>query len=219
MRFVNQLFAIAFATIVSVNICKAQDTKTFYLCSNTSFTLRPQVTTFTEYEWNEINGSSNPVSSLQDLGATSPTISGTSYTTTKYTLKVKNGTTGCWSEPDTFTVYTLPPISASITGAASGYCANNSIADTLQASVGSLTLPAGVTADVYEWVSNSVTLGTGSTLALTTGTTAGTTNYSLKVSYHLPSTIGGSKLSSCNGTASASIIVVNAPTTPSISVF
>jgi hypothetical protein len=205
-----------FATTIIAN-ANAQDAKTFYVCSGTSMKLVPGVTTHTDYEWNEVNGTSNPIAQVQDLSIT-PTTTGSTYTTKKYTLSVKDNN-GCWSEPDTFTVYVLPAITATISGNNGPYCANSTTAVTLTANVGALTLPAGVSANQFEWKAGAATVGTNSNqYTFNTGATAGTTNYTVAVSYSLPAVNGGSKLSSCNGSDNTDIQITTAPTTPTVTI-
>jgi len=219
MRSLHKFYTFTIALLLCTGIGYAQTSKTFYVCSNTTFTLTPQVTTFTDYEWTEVNNPTSPLAITQNLTQTAPTINNATYTSTKYTLRVKDGS-GCWSDPDTFVVYTLPPVSVSVSGADPGYCANNSMNDTLHADVAALTLPAGVTADQYAWTLNNNPIGQNNAqLPIVTGNVVGTSTYAVTVTYSLPGVIGGSKLNSCNGTASVSIIVNTTPSTPSISIF
>ncbi len=196
----------------------AQDTRTFYVCSGTSFTMVPNDSSFTDYEWAEIGGSSNPIATTQNATVTAPSIAGTSYQTVQYTLIVKDGA-GCWSTVDTFTVHVLPAPQVTISGNSGPYCAGNSVSDTLTATVGTLTLPTGVSADQYAWTAGGSSVGTNSsTLIFTSGTSAGSTVYAVSVSYSLPGGIGGSKLTSCVALDNTTVVVNAAPTTPAISI-
>lgn len=218
MRNNIKLALLSLATACFFNNAFAQNTKTFYVCSGTTFTMVPGVTTHTNYEWSEVSGSSNPIATTQNATVTAPTIAGTSYATKRYALTVRDAA-GCWSDADTFTVYVLPAIQVSVNGNAGPYCANNPTSLTLSASVGSLTLPAGVAADQYAWtVNGSATGSNNSQLSITSASSVGTTAYQVSVSYSLPSTIGGQKLNSCISSASTTVTVVGAPTTPSISI-
>lgn len=206
------LCLIATAFISNAN---AQANKTFYVCSGTSFSLVSGVTTHSDYDWQEIGGSS--VGTTSSVTIASPTLSGTTYDTKQYTLTVRDGS-GCWSNVDTFTVYVLPPIQASITGNAGPYCANSATSVTLTANVGSLTLPAGVAADQFAWTAGGNATGTNnSQLSFTTGT-SGSTVYAVQVTYSLPAGIGGSKLGSCSGSANSTVVVNTAPTTPTVTI-
>lgn len=209
---------LAVAMLLVANVAFAQTTKTLYVCSNTAFTLVPQTTTFTDYEWSEIGGSSNPIATTQNLSLTSPTLPGTTFSTKKYTLKVKDGA-GCWSEPDTFTVHILPPINVTVNGGTGSYCANNSTSLVLDAVVGSLTLPTGVAADQYAWTINGAAAGTNnSQLTTTTGNASGSFLYNVTVSYSLPATNGGSKLNTCQATNGVTVTINSAPTTPGVNI-
>lgn len=200
-----------------INNANAQASKTFYVCSGTSFTLVAGGT-HTLYEWEEIGGSSNPIATTQNAAITAPTLGGTTYTTMQYTLTVRDSA-GCWAEKDTFTVHILPAIQASVSGNSGPYCANNSTTDTLTATVGTLTLPAGVAADQYAWTAGGSSVGSNSnTLAFTSGTTPGSTVYEVEVTYSLPLGIGGEKLSTCSGTANTTVVVTAAPTTPTVTI-
>lgn len=200
-----------------ISTANAQADKTFYVCSGTSFTLVAG-TAHSNYEWEEIGGSSNPIATTQNAGITAPTLGGTTYSTVQYTLSVRDSA-GCWSEKDTFTVHVLPPIQASIAGNSGPYCANNATTDTLTASVGSLTLPAGVAADQFAWTAGGSGVGTNSsTLSFTSSTTAGSTVYAVAVTYSLPVGIGGEKLSTCSGSANTTVVVTAAPTTPTVTI-
>lgn len=200
------------------NNANAQADKTFYVCSGTSFTLVSGVTTHTDYEWDEIGGGSNPIATTTNASLTAPTLAGTTYSTKQYTLTVRDAA-GCWSEKDTFTVYVLPAIQATISGNAGPYCANNSTSVTLTANVGSLTLPTGVAADQYAWTAGgSATGSNSSTLTFNSATSTGSTAYGVEVTYSLPSGIGGSKLSSCSGSGSTTVVVNAAPTTPTVTI-
>jgi len=218
MRNAIKLAICSLATACIFNMASAQNTKTFYVCSGTSFTMVPAVTTHTNYEWSEVSGSTNPIATTQNATVTAPTIAGTTYATKQYALTVRDAA-GCWSAADTFTVYVLPPIQVSVTGNAGPYCANNPTSVTLTASVGSLTLPAGVAADQYAWTAGgSATGSNSSSLTFTSSTTTGSTVYAVSVSYSLPATRGGDKLNACVASANTSVTVVGAPTTPSISI-
>lgn len=218
MRNAIKLAMFSLATACFFNTASAQNTKTFYVCSGTSFTMVPSVTTHTNYEWSEVSGSSNPIATTQNATVTAPTIAGTTYTTKQYALTVRDAA-GCWSDADTFTVYVLPPIQVSMSGNAGPYCANNPASVTLTATVGSLTLPAGVAADQYAWTAGGSATGSNSaTLSFTSSSSVGSTTYAVSVSYSLPATRGGDKLTSCVASANTSVSVVGAPTTPSISI-
>ncbi len=198
----------------------AQNAQTFYVCPSTGFTLRPQTTTFSGYEWTEV-GSSAPAVTTQDYTTTSPALAtATTYETKQYTLRVQDAA-GCWSDPQTFTVHILPAIPVTIAGPSGTFCQNSSTNATITATVGTLTLPTGVAANQYQWTANGSNVGTNSsTYSHTTGSTAGATNINVVVSYSLPATIGGEKLSTCTGTAATAVtITVNTPpTTPGISI-
>lgn len=216
-NFIKSAVLCALATM-SLTSAHAQADKTFYVCSGTGFTLVPSVATHTDYEWSEIGGSSNPVATTQNVSITAPTVGGTVYDTKQYTLSVRDSA-GCWSEADTFTVYVLPAIQASITGNSGPYCANSSTTDTLTASVGSLTLPPGVAADQYAWTAGGNSVGANSsTLAFASGTIPGNTTYGLTVTYSLPAGIGGEKLTTCSGTDITTVTVTAAPTTPTVGI-
>ena len=129
-----------FATTI-IATANAQNAKTFYVCSGTSFTMIPDDTTHTTYEWREVGGT-GILATSKTLPVTAPSLGGTTYTTKRYTLTIQDGT-GCSSANDTFTVHVLPPVTVNITGNSGPYCSNNSQSVTLTANVGSLTLPAG----------------------------------------------------------------------------
>lgn len=206
------LCLIATAFISTAN---AQADKTFYVCSGTTFTLASSVTTHTEYDWEEVGAGS--IGTDTSVSVLIPASGSTAYDTKQYTLTVKDGS-GCWSEKDTFTVYVLPPIQASVSGNSGPYCADNNVSVTLTANIGTLTLPAGVAADQFAWTAGGSAVGTNSNqYSFTTGG-SGSTVYAVAVSYSLPSGIGGSKLSSCGGSANTTVVVNTAPATPTVTI-
>lgn len=215
MRKIILSAALCLVAATFNNEANAQASKTFYVCSGTSFTLKSSVSTHTNYQWDEVGGASLGTDSTASI--TAPTLSGTTYDTKRYTLTVRDAA-GCWSDKDTFTVHILPPIVATIAGNAGPYCANNATSVTLTANVATLTLPTGVSANQYAWTAGGSATGTNSnTLTFTTGTT-GSTTYNVAVTYSLPSGIGGSKLTSCNGSATSTVVVNTAPTTPTVTI-
>lgn len=218
MKKTINLLVLTVCFLITANQLFAQNANTFYVCSGTNFTLVPSDTTFTDFEWNEIGGSSNPIATTKTSNITAPTLGGTTYSTKQYTLRVKDGT-GCWSDVDTFTVNVLPAISVTMSGNSGPYCASSSTSVTLTATVGSLTLPTGVAADQYAWTAGGSGTGSNSsTLSISSGTTAGSTVYAVSVTYSLPGGNGGSKLTSCSGSANTTLVVNNVPTTPSVSI-
>lgn len=218
MRYKLEKYALLLSILAFAFNTKGQDSKTFYVCSGTGFTLAASDTTFQGYDWDLVGGGANPIATTSSASLTAPTVSGTTYSTVQYTLSVLDSG-GCWSDEDTFTIHVLPGIVATIAGNNGAYCTQNSISDTLTASVGTLTLPTGVAADQYAWTAGGSPTGTNSnTLAITSGTSAGSTIYAVTVTYSLPAGIGGSKLSDCSGTDNTTIVVGTPPTTPSISI-
>lgn len=196
----------------------AQNAKTFYVCSGTSFTMVPDDTTHDNYEWDEIGGGANPIATTTNASVTAPTLAGTTYSLVQYTLKVQDSV-GCWSEEDTFNVYVLPPVQVAVSGNAGPYCANSSTSVTLTATVGGLTLPAGVAVDQFAWTAGGTPTGTNSDqLTFSSGTVAGSTTYEVTVTYSLPVLNGGSKLTTCSGVDNTSVVINAAPTTPGISI-
>lgn len=186
----------------------------FYVCSGTSFTLKPDVSTitYTTYEWTD------GASTVLQTGATAnytTTVTLATATTAEaktYRLRVQNSD-GCWSDLATHTVYVLPQLTASITGSTE-FCAGVTITGNLSATTNHSTLDltaAPGTGYNFSWTGGTGSVASGTNNNTYSLTTAGA--YDVSVAYTLPAN-DGSKLSSCNGTASHTVTVLTAPTTP-----
>lgn len=186
----------------------------FYVCSGTSFTLKPDVSTitYTTYEWTD------GASTVLQTGATAnytTTVTLATATTAEaktYRLRVQNAD-GCWSDLATHTVYVLPELTTTIAGA-NDFCAGVSITGNLTASTnyGSLNLTAAPgTGYNFSWTGGTGSVASGTNNNTYSLTTAGA--YNVTVAYTLP-TNDGSKLSNCNGTATHTLTILAAPTTP-----
>ncbi len=185
----------------------------FYVCTGTAFTLTPGVSTFAVYEWSDgttvVQTGSSP--NLVQTVTLSPATTAIAKT---YNLRVQDAN-GCWSAQTSHTVYVLPALTASITGA-TAVCSNVTVSETLTASTnfGTLNLTAATGLNyTFTWTGGGTPSGTNNSQNLVTA--SGT--YGVSVAYVLPAN-DGAKLSACNGTASHTINTNTAPTTPSVTI-
>ncbi|RYD98800.1 MAG: hypothetical protein EOP54_06325 [Sphingobacteriales bacterium] len=209
-RFLKSIFIAATLSLMSMANAMAG---IFYVCSGTAFTLTPGVSTFAVYEWSDGStvvqtGSSANLVQTVTLSPVTTAIAKT------YNLRVQDAN-GCWSAEASHTVYVLPALTASISGAAA-ICSNVTVNETLTAATnfGTLNLSAAPGLDyTFTWTGGGTPSGANNSQNAVTA--SGT--YDVSVAYTLP-TNDGSKLSDCNGTATHTINTNTAPTTPSVTI-
>jgi len=209
-KFLKSIIIAATLSLLSIANAMAG---VFYVCSGTAFTLTPGVSTFAVYEWSDgstvVQTGNSP--NLVQTVTLSPATTAIAKT---YNLRVQDGN-GCWSAQTSHTVYILPALTASITGA-TAICSNVTVNETLTATTnfGTLNLAAATGLNyTFTWTGGGTPSGTNNSQNLVTA--SGT--YGVSVAYVLP-TNDGSKLSACNGTASHTLNTNTAPTTPSVTI-
>lgn len=187
----------------------AQTSKTFYVCSGTSFNLKAANVTGLSYSW-YASGSSTVLDSDTTLTQTVTLADPLVYEMKKYVLFV-DSTNSCTSPGDTFTVFIMPQLVADIADPANSFCANElPITDTLTATVNVTSFPAGVSV-AYTWADGPTTASREIEI---TGT--GSTTFTVTPSYVLPATIGGEKLAACETGASVDAITITPSTPPTV---
>lgn len=209
-KFLKSIIIAATLSLMSIANAMAG---VFYVCTGTSFTLTPGVSTFAVYEWSDgstvVQTGSSP--NLVQTVTLSPATTAIAKT---YNLRVQDAN-GCWSAQTSHTVYVLPALTASITGA-TAVCSNVTVSETLTATTnfGTLNLSAATGLNyAFTWTGGGTPSGANNSQNLVTA--SGT--YGVSVAYVLP-TNDGSKLSACNGTASHTITTNTAPTTPAVTI-
>ena len=223
MKKLLHVFALSAVLTFCSTMAFAQSLQTYYVCSGTtySFTVTADAS-FDHYEWKDVTATPTPIGSDNAvLSLTAPTITDGVFTTRQYTLRVYKTAESCYSDIVTYTVYVLPAPTVTLNTIAA-QCAGSVASLTLTATVGSLTLPANVTASAFSWKKDDVAVTPANTtneLAFSSANTAGSTTYSVSVAYAFAgpaATNGGTKLASCVGTASQTILVNPKPATPAI---
>ena len=200
------LFMVCFITALPLF---AQTSKTFYVCSGTSFTLKADNVTGLSYNW-YASGSSTVLDSDTSLTQTVTLADPLVYEEKKYVLFV-DSTNSCTSQGDTFTVFIMPQLIADIADPANSFCANElPVTDTLTATVNITSFPSGVSVG-YTWADGPTT---ASREIVITGT--GGTTFTVTPSYVLPALIGGKKLSACESGSSVDAITITPSTPPTV---
>lgn len=220
MKKLVQFFALGtLFTLFSATVY-AQDARTFYVCGGTTFTLTAGTGSgYDSYSWRDVSDgqTATEVATTAALSS-SVTNAGTTTIQKKYSISVFKAGEGCYSDPVTYTVYVLPKpvVSLNTPGA---QCQEVPTALTLTATVAELTLPSGVTADVFEWKKGATTVqgNDTNTLQLTSSVTE---TYSVTVKYKfggVAETNGGTKVADCVSAAATTTITVNAkPSAPTV---
>lgn len=190
----------------------------FYVCSGTSFTLKADVsaTTYSTYEWTNGTGTVLQTGTSPDYATSVTLATATTAESRTYRLRVQNAD-GCWSDLATHTVYILPALTATIAGT-NEFCSDVPLTGNLTATANysSLNLTAAPgTGYTFSWTGGTGSVASGTNNNTYTITTAGA--YNVSVAYTLPAN-DGTKLSSCNGTATHTVTVLTAPTTPVVTI-
>lgn len=185
----------------------AQTSKTFYVCSGTSFNLRAENVTGLTYKWYAA-GSSTVLDSDTTLTQSVTLADPLVYEQKKFVLLV-DSTNSCTSEGDTFTVFIMPQLTATIDAPTDVFCSNELPATgSLTATVNVTSFPPGVGV-AYTWGDGPTTATRSITITGTGGTT-----FTVAPSYTLPATIGGEKLDDCEASASAADDITITPSAP-----
>lgn len=187
----------------------AQTSKTFYVCSGTSFTLKAENVTGLTYRWYE-SGSATVLDSDTSLTQSVTLADPVTYEQKSYVLLV-DSTNSCTSEGDTFIVFIMPQLEATIADPANSFCSNELPAtDTLTASVNVTSFPTGVSV-AYTWADGPTTASREITIS-----GAGSTTFTVSPSYVLPALIGGEKLGDCETAAAADAVTITPSTPPTV---
>lgn len=190
----------------------------FYVCSGTSFTLKPDVstTTYTTYEWSNGTGTVLQTGATADFPTSVTLATATTAESRTYRLRVQNAD-GCWSDLATHNVYILPALTATIAGT-NEFCSDVPLTGNLTATANysSLNLTAAPGTNYsFAWTGGTGSVASGTNNNTYTITTAGA--YGVTIAYTLPAN-DGTKLTSCNGTAAHTVTVLTAPTTPVVTI-
>lgn len=184
-----------------------------YVCSGSEFTLRSALTPNINYSWERTVGgtaTSDTNSIVQTVTLADPDV----FVMNEYVLTIDSANS-C-SSYDTIRVIVLPALAPEITTPNASVCSNEAASVELTASVGTLTLPTGITVG-FTWGGGATGTGSTTTVALPEGST---TDVGVTVTSAYASTLfvaGNNKLTGCYTDGTFTITRSAPPAIPVIS--
>ena len=213
MKRINFKNLVLILALVLSGISSFAAIDSMYVCSGSEFTLRSALTPNINYSWERTVGgtaTSDTNTIVQTVTLADPDV----FVMNEYVLTIDSANS-C-SSYDTIRVIILPAVAPDITTPNSSVCSNEAALVELTASVGTLTLPAGITVG-FTWGGGATGTGTTATVSVPEGAT---TDVGVTVTPACSSGLfarGNNKLTGCYTNGTFTITRSAPPTIPTIS--